>query len=255
MLNVVATILLRNVDFDTVAQPFVFGRNCENITVEWCRVRNITGPSKRLGVHTGNFVQTVGSPTNISITDNLIVGGETEDIISFFTAVGGLCARNKIDGSGWASSSGTGIILGDGGGSDIVVEDNTLLNPGQVGIAIAGGQDHVVRNNIVYQDSQAHRTAWFDEAGDAVAADTEGATERAVQSNVGMYSRNFYPEHPFGGSVVHENRIRFWSDEEGFWNGFWDGDDPASVIEFDNVWNDETIDPADLAVDMNEWAT
>lgn len=246
-------IIIRNVDFDSVAQPLVVGQNCEDITVERCRVRNITGPSNRVGVHSGNFLQTVDSPSNTSVVDNLIIGGDTEDIISFFTAVGGLCARNRIDGSGWVSVSGTGIIVGDGGGSGIVVEDNTLLNPGQVGIGIAGGQDHVVRNNVIYQASQAERTDWFNADGDLVAPSAEGAVERAIQSNVGVYSLNFYPELPFGGSTVHNNRVRFWSDEEAFWNGFWDGADPAAVSEFDNIWSDASIDPADLAVDLDAW--
>ena len=246
-------IIIRNVDFEAVAQPLVVGRNCENIRVEWCRVRNITGPSNRLGIHSGNFMQTVDAPTNINIVDNLIVGGDTEDIVSFFTAVGGLCARNKIDGSGWVSTSGTGIILGDGGGNGIVVEENTLLNPGQVGIGIAGGQDHVVRNNTIFQASQSHRSAWFDADGDLVEPAAVGATEQMIRSNVGIYSRNFYPDIAFGGSVVHGNRVRVWSDEEGVWNGFWDGDNGAAVSEFDNNWTDESIDPANLSVDLNEW--
>lgn len=246
-------IIIRNVDFDTVAQPFVFGRGCDNITVEYCRARAITGPSERIGLHTGNFMQTVDSPSNINIVDNLIIGGDTEDIISYFTAVGGLCAGNKIDGSGWVSDSSTGIILGDGGGSGIVVEDNTLLNPGQVGIAIAGGEDHVVRNNTIYQGTQAERTIWVAADGSMVEPQTAGARETSIRSNVGLYSSNFYPEHPFGGSVVHNNRVRFWSDDAALWNGFWDGENPVAVSEFDNVWNDATIDPTQLAVDLTEW--
>ncbi len=245
-------IIVRNVDFDTISQPLVFGKGCDNITVEWCRARGLTGPSNRTGDHTGNFMQTVDSPTNINIVDNLIIGGDTEDIISFFTAVGGQCIGNRIDGSGWLSRSGTGIILGDGGGSGVVVERNTLLNPGQVGIGIAGGQDHIVRNNTIYQVSQADRTAWFNEDGDTVAGAADGS-EQPIRSNVGIYSFNFYPETQFGGSVVNNNRVRFWSDEGDFWNGFWNGDDPASVSEFDNVWNDESIDPLDVAVDLNAW--
>jgi hypothetical protein len=49
--------------------------------------------------------------------------------------------------------------------------------------------------------------------------------------------------------------VRFWSDDAELWNGFWDGETPASVSEFDNVWSDDTIDPADLAVDLTEWDT
>lgn len=246
-------IIIRNVDFNTVSQPLVFGKGCDNITVEWCRAADLTGPSNRTGDHTGNFMQTVDSATNINIVNNLIIGGETEDIISFFTTIGGQCTGNKIDGSGWLSSSGAGILLGDGGGSGVVVEDNTLFNPGQVGIGIAGGQDHIVRNNTIYQTTQADRTAWFNADEDIVAAGATDGTERPIRSNVGVYSSNFYPEIPFGGSVVSKNRVRFWSDERGVWNGFWDGADPASVSEFDNLWNDESIDPADLGVDLNEW--
>jgi hypothetical protein len=200
-------------------------------------------------------MQTVDAPHNVNIVNNLIVGGDTEDIISYFTAIGGQCAWNKIDGSGWLSRSGTGILLGDGGGSGVVVENNTLLNPGQVGIGIAGGQDHIVRNNTAYQTSQIDRSAWFNEDEDIVAAGSADGAERPIQSNVGIYSFNFYPEIDFGGSVVNGNRVRFWSDEFGSWNGFWDGADPNSVSEFGNTWNDETIDPLDLAVDLDEWVS
>lgn len=253
MLTDCKNIIIRNIDFDTVAQPFVFGRGCDNITVEYCRARMITGPSERIGLHTGNFMQTVDSPSNINVVSNLIVGGDTEDIISYFTAVGGRCAGNRIDGSGWVSDSSTGIILGDGGGSGIVVEDNTLLNPGQVGIAIAGGEDHVVRNNTIYQETQSERTIWVADDGSTVEPLTAGAIEIPVRSNVGVYSSNFYPEYPFGGSVVHNNRVRFWSDDATLWNGFWDGETPAAVSEFDNEWNDDTIDAADLVVDLTQW--
>src|SRR6185437_11141556 len=60
---------------------------------------------------------------------------------------------NWIRGGG-PSPSGGGIMLGDKGGSCLTASDNILVDPGQYGIAIAGGDHNAVINNIVYARSQ-----------------------------------------------------------------------------------------------------
>src|ERR1043165_7485078 len=56
---------------------------------------------------------------------------------------------NTLEGGG-PSKSGGGITTGDYGGCYIRVKDNVLINPGNVGIAIAGGHDIEVLKNTVY---------------------------------------------------------------------------------------------------------
>ena len=41
------------------------------------------------------------------------------------------------------------MLLGDGGGSHVLVKDNVLVNPGQVGIGVAGGTDIRIHDNTV----------------------------------------------------------------------------------------------------------
>lgn len=228
MLTNCSDITIRNCDFDTIAQPIaVMGGT--RIKVEFNRANNITGPSARLGQQNGNFLQTVNGPTEVEVVDNKIKGGDTEDIISGYSAKGMLIARNQIEGAGsglinggWTSASGTGFILADGGGSDQIAEYNTLLNPGQVGGAIAGGTNCIMRHNVAYQLSQSPRAS----------------------SNVGFYVLNYYGE-PFGGHTVHNNRAKVWSDGGGVWNGSYI---PGTADVYDNNWNDDSIDAEALKV-------
>ena len=221
-------VTVRNCDFENVAQPFAIMGGNTGIKVEWNRAKNITGPSTRLGQQNGNFLQTVNGPSSIEVVDNKIWGGDTEDIISGYSARDMLIARNQILGAqqdlingGWTSASGTGFILADGGGSDQIAEDNILLSPGQVGGAIAGGTNCVMRRNVAYQLSQSPR----------------------ANSNVGFYVLNYYGE-PFGNHQVYENRARFWSDGGGVWNGAYIPDGNADV--HDNDFNDDTLKYDDL---------
>ena len=55
---------------------------------------------------------------------------------------------------GGPSTSGSGIVAGDYGGNYTVVENNTLLDPGQAGIAVASGRNISVLNNKIYARQQ-----------------------------------------------------------------------------------------------------
>jgi nitrous oxidase accessory protein NosD len=59
---------------------------------------------------------------------------------------------NRLSNGG-PSGSGSGIMVGDEGGSHIVVKGNTLTNPGQVGIGVAGGQNIRILDNSVFSAS------------------------------------------------------------------------------------------------------
>lgn len=82
-----------------------------------------------------------------------------EDMFNFFSASGTrdspIIVRGNYLRNGGPSQSGTGMILGDGeeasGATEfILVEDNVLVDPGHVGINLAGGHDITVRNNTIF---------------------------------------------------------------------------------------------------------
>ncbi|MGK2862967.1 MAG: right-handed parallel beta-helix repeat-containing protein [Chitinophagaceae bacterium] len=81
-----------------------------------------------------------------------------EDLISMFnssgTAESPISIRNNIFRGGGPSTSGGGIMTGDYGGGYQVVENNTLLDPGQYGIASAGGKHITLINNKIFAKQQ-----------------------------------------------------------------------------------------------------
>jgi parallel beta-helix repeat protein len=99
----------------------------------------------------------------ISITSNVIEGrgrwdSDYEDMINLYSSSGTSQSPIRVAGNrfknGGPSSTGTGMILGDGNtGSGpsrhIVVENNVFINPGHVGINLAGGDHITIRNNTI----------------------------------------------------------------------------------------------------------
>ena len=81
-----------------------------------------------------------------------------EDLISLYkskgTAESPILVRNNIFRGGGPSSSGGGIMTGDTDGGHVIVENNILVDPGQYGIAAAGGNDIIIRHNKVFGRSQ-----------------------------------------------------------------------------------------------------
>lgn len=101
--------------------------------------------------------------TDIRITRNRIEGrrawdSDFEDMINFFSTTGTpespIVVRGNYMRNGGPSSSGTAIILGDGrdrlGTGYINVVKNVIVDPGHVGINVAGGFEFTVKHNIIY---------------------------------------------------------------------------------------------------------
>ncbi|WP_297342762.1 right-handed parallel beta-helix repeat-containing protein [Amnibacterium sp.] len=141
-------------DFLDDAEP-IYVVNSTDVTITSNRYRNITGPYQRNGSHRGNFTQWENS-TGGAISGNVGIGGNTEDIVSIYKSGGSSAStplvieNNTFEGTDWVSPSGSGILVGDGGGSHIVVRGNTLINPGQIGIGVSGGSDIHVTGNTVF---------------------------------------------------------------------------------------------------------
>jgi len=144
-----SNVTIRAVDFINVSEG-VYAVNSSKITVRDSRYRNITGPHQRVGLNRANFVQF--NHVNGGLIDhNKGKEGDTEDIVSIFASQNIVVEDNHFEGTNWTSSSGSGIALGDVGGSGNIARRNVLLNPGQVGIFIAGGTNNQIVDNVIYQ--------------------------------------------------------------------------------------------------------
>jgi parallel beta-helix repeat protein len=119
---------------------------------------NMIGPFPR-----GQFVQfdNVSGP-NCSISynkgENILNQSNAEDAINLFKSNGTAESPIKIIGNwirgGGPSKTGGGIMLGDNGGSFQYAADNIIVNPGQYGMSISGGDHISIVNNLIYSKSQ-----------------------------------------------------------------------------------------------------
>jgi hypothetical protein len=214
-------------DFKDCCQPITVV-NSTNVEISWNRYQNITGPHARNGTNRANFTQWI-STTGGSIHHNKGIGGDTEDIISIYQS-GGVDAghplvieHNSFEGTNWTSTGGAGILVGDNGGSHVIVRYNTLLNPGQVGIGISSGTDIHVTDNTVY------------------------GTQRP-SSNIGFYVWNQYVT-VCSSHEVARNRIK-WFQADGTQNPAWDAGNCGTVTGWGtNDWF-ANIDPTTLHVTL-----
>lgn len=115
--------------------------------------------SGKLDAARGQFVQANACTFPGGLIDGNYVrmtlgGGDKEDHISMF-ATSGSASQPLVISNNWlrgrhTSASGGGILVGEGDGNYIRVIDNTIINPGVVGIAVAGGANNWVEGNQLY---------------------------------------------------------------------------------------------------------
>lgn len=86
--------------------------------------------------------------------ENFFGESDPEDMINMYSSSGTAASPILIKGNvfrgGGPSASGGGIIAGDNSGSYVTIDSNTLMNPGQYGIAIAGGHNNIIINNKIF---------------------------------------------------------------------------------------------------------
>lgn len=210
-------VTINAVDFLNVAEG-VYALNSSNITIVDSRYSNITGPAQpRTGANVANFVQF----NNVSgglIGHNKGKGGDTEDIVSVYQSDHVTVQDNQFEGTNWTSSSGSGIALSDGGGSFNVAQRNVLVNPGQVGIFIAGGTSSKILDNTIY-----------------------GA--QRPSSNVGLYVWN-QSSGPCSGQEVSRNKV-WWKNASGSMNSAWNAGNCGTV----SGWSTNTFNaPLDVTL-------
>jgi hypothetical protein len=169
--------------------------------------------------HAGrNFVQFdkvngAGSSISGNRGENALGGSNAEDFISVYMSGGTSGSPLRVVGNhlrnGGPSNSGSGIMLGDGGGGYVTVSDNALVNPGQVGIGVASGTNITVSNNRVYSDA----VSW---------------------SNVGIYVWNQYGS-ACDNIQITGNQVN-WTAAGGNANHWYNGGGCGNVTETGNTW-------------------
>ena len=172
---------------------FVQMNSCDGGEVTNCRGENFDGESDP-----EDMVSCYGGSSNITIKGNIFRGG-------------------KIGGP---STSGGGIIVGDYGGTNCIIENNTVLNPGQYGMAVAGGRLNKIINNKIY-------------------------SERTAVSNNPLYVANYSGSIGCSDITVTGNRVN-WTDTNGNKNMGWNSGDCANTPY--NPANNQTITLAELGV-------
>lgn len=204
----------------------IYLHNCKNVTIIDCTfknvqtglradvsqeikfehndVTNILGKMKG-ATHNGNMVQFIGASgagnsVSYNACENLPGESSTEDIINLYNSNGTpespiIVKGNWIRGGG-PSTSGGGINLGDGSGSYQIAEDNILVDPGQYGVGIAGGNNMTLRNNKIYAKKQSF-------------------------TNVGIGAANWYPEKGQSYAITVANNVVNYTNKEGKVNSWW----------------------------------
>lgn len=207
-----SNVTIRNCRFENVVKG-VYAVNSSNVIVEDCEFRANQAGRGRNAVQ---FDKVNGG--RISRLDSRVTIGATlaEDHISLYQSQG---TQNSpiivedcyLEGGG-PSTSGSGIMTGDVGGSWQTIRRNVLVNPGQVGIGVSGGTNVVVEDNEVY--SAAH--PW---------------------SNVGIYVWRYTGTQPCGNHTVQRNKVD-WRRSNGARNSFWDGGNCGTISGLSsNDWN------------------
>jgi len=144
--------------FVTNVATGVYAMDSFSISVTHCEGKNMLGPIPR-----GQFVQFdnvkgPGCRINYNKFENILGKSVPEDAINVFKSNGTPNDPIQIIGNwirgGGPSVTGSGIMLGDYGGSYEIAKDNILVNPGQVGMAIAGGNHISIINNKIYSKQQ-----------------------------------------------------------------------------------------------------
>jgi len=176
---------------------------------------NMVGPFPRGQFVQFNNVSGAGNSISSNKGENILGQSYPEDAISVYQSNGTASSPIVVNGNwirgGGPSASGGGIMLGDNGGSYETASNNILVNPGEYGMAIAGGDHNSLLNNFIYGTSQSF-------------------------TNVGLYvnSINGYAET---NSTVSGNSVLFYN-SSNYKNNCWLAPNISKPTGWDtlNIW-------------------
>ena len=192
----------------------VYAINCQTIQVVANQMLNMMGPYPRGQFVQFNAVSGAGNSVINNKCENIMGGSAPQDAINMYMTNGTSASPVTISGNwirgGGPSTIGGGIMLGDNGGSYQIAENNNLVNPGQYGVAVAGGTNMQILNNQIF----------------------------AVQNtftNVGIY---VYNQYTTGCSliIVSGNQVN-WTNSAGISNPSWNDNNCGTVTGWSsNIW-------------------
>jgi hypothetical protein len=212
--------------FDDVATAYYTVGDGDNNVFDHNLVERVRGPFPRGQMVQFNTVTGTGNQVLCNVSDQPTPGylDGPEDHVSTFASNGTdqsplLVAYNKIRGGG-PSKSGGGILAGDYDGSYIEIRGNILVNPGQYGLAVAGGRNSKIVDNLVY------------------------APDAFEWSNNGLFVWAQVGSGECYGHQVQGNRV-FYVNAEGTPNAGWNAGNCGEILGFDdNVFVDTTLTSA-----------
>ncbi|MDX1693526.1 MAG: right-handed parallel beta-helix repeat-containing protein [Ketobacteraceae bacterium] len=203
-------------------QSGVYAVNSTRINVHHNRFLNMKGPFPRGQYVQFNNVDGGGNRINYNEGESRLGESYPEDLVNLYRSKGAASDPIQIIGNrfkgGGPSKSGGGIMSGDNDGGNVVVRDNILVDPGQYGIAIAGGDDITIENNRVYGRQQSF-------------------------TNVGIYVWRQKNTDSCRGHRVADNQVRYYN-KNGQLNSAWNAGNCGSV----SGWNTN-----DWHADLGAW--
>ena len=137
----------------------VYAADSQTIIVTNSQALNMQGPWPKGAFVQFDNVSGGGSKVSFNRLENILGQSYPEDAISMYKSSGLVNDPIMIEGNwirgGGPSLTGGGIMLGDNGGSNIVAQNNILVDPGQYGMAISGGTNMSIINNSIYAKAQS----------------------------------------------------------------------------------------------------
>jgi len=184
-------------------------------------VEDVQGPMPRGQLSQFNNVTGEGNAVSHNYGVNFADKSHPEDMISLFKSEGTekspiLIEKNYLvgdpeKGSENKSKSGSGIMLGDGGGRHLLCRENVLIGSGQVGIGICGGASITVEKNVLY-----------------------GLASNVA--NVAVYVWN-NSKTPGAADIVVRGNLAAWKNAKGGDSSFWQGGGFERVTVEKNEWD------------------
>jgi hypothetical protein len=218
-------VTIDNCFFNNLASG-IFASNSTGVYVTQNQMLNMLGPLPR-----GQFVQfsnCYGAGNKILSNKFENVWGKSypEDAINIYQSKGVASGPIQVIGNwirgGGPSTTGGGINLGDGGGSYEVASDNTLVNPGQYGIAVSAGTNMAITGNKIF------------------------AAQKSF-TNVGTFAWNQYPSAS-GCSIItiSGNEVNFTA-SGGYENSSWNGGNCGAISGWsNNSWGSPSVNASIL---------
>lgn len=218
-------ITIKNCSMDSIDSGVV-ADTCTGIKVIYNDVKNVLGPMPRGQMVQFGHVYGIGNSISYNVGENIEGQSFPEDEISLYMSHGAEADQIRVVGNwirgGGPSKSGGGIMIGDKGGSYILVEDNILVDPGQYGITISSGNHITIRNNKIVGKKQPF-------------------------CNVGLSVWNQYPGTDCSSNTIMNNEVNF-TNKDGVLNNKWNAGNCGIITEWETNTYHAELKPTILPV-------